>query len=118
MKLLIIEDYEPYRFYLQYNLENRYTANIITYSNGTDFLKDFNRLKKPDVIIIDFTLPDYTGEELLKMIRPSLGDTKVFFLSASRDISKAVNLIKEGATNYLLKSKSLDNVFWELDKLL
>ncbi|MEW6455490.1 MAG: sigma-54 dependent transcriptional regulator [Acidobacteriota bacterium] len=63
-----------------------------------------------DVIILDMRMPDLNGEELLKIIKDSSSSTEVIILTAYGNIGGAVNCIKAGAYNYLVKPCSLEEL--------
>jgi DNA-binding NarL/FixJ family response regulator len=58
----------------------------------------------PDLILMDFTLPDGTGDEATRVIRATLPETKIIFLTVHDDDERLVAAIAAGATGYLLKS--------------
>jgi len=57
----------------------------------------------PDIITLDYTLPDMTGEEVLKKIKEYNCDISVVILSGQKNVSTAVQLLREGAFNYISK---------------
>jgi DNA-binding NarL/FixJ family response regulator len=59
---------------------------------------------RPDVILMDFTLPDGTGEEATRAILAALPATKIVFLTVHDDDERLFAAIAAGATGYLLKS--------------
>jgi two-component system, NarL family, response regulator NreC len=59
---------------------------------------------QPDVILMDFTLPDGTGEQATRTIMTSLPATKIVFLTVHDDDERLFAAIAAGATGYLLKS--------------
>jgi two-component system, NarL family, response regulator NreC len=59
---------------------------------------------RPDVVLMDFTLPDGTGEEATRAILATLPATKIVFLTVHDDDERLFAAIAAGATGYLLKS--------------
>lgn len=58
----------------------------------------------PDVILMDFTLPDGTGDEATRVILSALPETKIIFLTVHDDDERLFAAVSAGAMGYLLKS--------------
>lgn len=63
--------------------------------------------EKPDVITLDYRLPDSDGEKVLNEIHAQTPDTEVIIISEQEDIETAVKLIKNGAYDYIVKEKNI-----------
>lgn len=77
-------------------VQNGYSVNR-AYS-GTEAVLALSRIS-PDLILLDLMLPGLNGEEVLKHIR----DIPVIILSAKTDIENKVNLLLNGAVDYITK---------------
>jgi DNA-binding NtrC family response regulator len=75
---------------------------VKVFHNGTDFINAMS--EKPDVVTLDYTLPDMTGKEVLAKIQEKIPDTHVIVISAQDDISTAIELMKNGAYDYIMKA--------------
>lgn len=94
---------------------------LFTNNNSIQLLADFDRaddvlvyLKKdlhPDVIIIDVSLPDISGIELLEIITKDYPQIKSLMLSMHIDETIIFNCLKAGAKGYLSKTTKKDEVF-------
>lgn len=89
----------------------KFEINIQTFSTGEGCLNNFQN--PPDIIILDYFLnsnnPDaMDGLKVLKKIMEINPETKVIMLSAQDKMEVAVNLIRFGAYDYIIKN---DNVF-------
>ena len=62
---------------------------------------------KPDMLILDYMMPDMTGLELLAKLRDEGKTVPVIILTAVNEAQDAVKAIKLGASNYLLKPVDL-----------
>lgn len=59
----------------------------------------------PSIILADFTLPQFNGREALHLLRRSNGsDTPFIFVTGTLGEELAIDLLKEGATDYVLKT--------------
>jgi two-component system, NtrC family, response regulator AtoC len=100
-KIFIVEDNELYAQVLKKQLVNdRYQVKV--FYNGRDCIA--NLYEKPDIITLDYTLPDMTGHEVLKEIQQKLPDTQVIVISAQENINTAIELMKNGAYDYITKA--------------
>lgn len=72
--------------------------------NETDFVKALKEFA-PDVIISDHSLPSFDSHEALKIIKEM--DLEIPFILVTATVSEeyAVNIIKEGASDYILKDR-------------
>ncbi|MCS6833637.1 MAG: sigma-54 dependent transcriptional regulator, partial [Flammeovirgaceae bacterium] len=63
--------------------------------------------EKPSIITLDYSLPDMTGEELLKKIKNQTPQIPVIIISGQEDIKTAVKLLQIGAYDYISKEENL-----------
>ncbi|RLD26816.1 MAG: hypothetical protein DRI54_02160 [Bacteroidetes bacterium] len=73
-------------------------------SNRKDFEKNLS-LYDPDVILSDFTLPQFTGLEALKIVKDRNVNRPFIIVTGAVDEETAVACIKAGADDYLLKDR-------------
>jgi DNA-binding NtrC family response regulator len=78
-------------------------SNIDLFDNGQDCL-DSLRKTRPDVIFLDYNMEGLNGMEVLKRIREFDKNIAVLFISGQEDIEVAINTMKHGAIDYLIKS--------------
>ncbi len=58
-----------------------------------------------DVMLLDLSMPDIGGLEVLKQISSVRGDLQIIVLTATNDISLAINAINLGAVDYIVKGE-------------
>jgi two-component system, NtrC family, response regulator AtoC len=109
-RIFIVEDDPWYGQILSYHLSLNPDLEITRYDTGNECMKHLNQ--KPDLITIDYFLPDMNGFELLKKIRAYNPDIPIIVISAQKDVSAAVSLLKEGATDYIMKDDSTKDLLW------
>ena len=109
-RIFIVEDDPWYGELIEYHLAFRPDHEIHRFATGTECLK--NLYKKPDLISIDYSLPDMNGVALLKGIREHSADIPVIVISAQEDVSTAVTLLKKGATDYFFKNDNTKQLLW------
>ncbi|MFM7021502.1 MAG: response regulator [Flavobacteriales bacterium] len=92
-----------------HNLSQNKSFTIKTFTTGEDLLKALS--KKPAVVILDYFLDSekpnaMTGIKVLQEIKHIAPDVEVIMLSGQEDIDVAVNSVKYGAVDYVVKNKS------------
>jgi len=84
-------------------LHNSGFANITKFKSSTDFLN--NLQLQPDLIFLDYSMDSLNGIETLKKIKRFNPDSFVVFISGQENIDVAVNALKYGAFDYLIKNQ-------------
>lgn len=105
ISIFVVEDDEWYRKLLTYTLELNPDHKVTAFEDGKTLLQ--NLKEAPDIITLDYKLPDTNGEELLKRIREQSPGTKVIVISDQSEIETAVELLKSGAYDYLTKTDDI-----------
>lgn len=109
-KIFIVEDDEFYGEMLKHHLLKNPDYEVELFLNGEDCIKNLH--KQPAAISLDYSLPDYTGYEVIKKIKEFNPETPVIIVSGQEDISTAVELLKEGAYDYIIKNDDTKNRLW------
>ncbi len=104
-KIFVVEDDEWYNRLLVHNLSLIPDYEIQSFSKGKDCLSNLHQ--QPDVITLDYRLPDMKGLEVLKQIKEINEDIQVILISEQDDISVVVELLKHGAYDYIVKSRDI-----------
>ena len=112
LSIFIVDDDELFITSLKDQVKKmfKFEVNIKTFSTGEGCLNNFQN--PPDIIILDYFLnsnyPDaMNGLKVLKKIMEISPETKVIMLSAQDKMEVAVNLIKFGAYDYIIKDDRL-----------
>ncbi len=115
-KIFVVDDdHFCLNIYQQY-LESLGYKNVICFSNGTDCLNHLT--EKPEVIFLDHGMDILNGVEVLKKIKRFDPDIYVVFISAQENIETAVNSLKYGAFDYIVKGESdFEKIKLVLDKI-
>lgn len=104
-KIFIVEDNDWYNRLLVYNLSLNPDYEIESFTNGRGCLENLH--KNPEVITLDYRLPDMQGLEILKKIKAENDEIQVIVISEQDDIDVVVELLKFGAYDYIVKSKDI-----------
>lgn len=100
--IFIVEDDPFYKEIISSHLFDLGYTKIELYTNAKDFLN--NLYKIPDIIFLDYNLEDKNGLEILKEIKGFNPDIHVVFLSAQDTIQVAVDALRFGALDYIIKN--------------
>lgn len=108
--IFIVEDDVWYSELLNYQLSLNPDYQVTRFTTATDCIKNLH--KKPDLITIDYSLPDMTGAELFKKIRAVDATVPVIVISGQSDVNTAVDLLKTGVSDYLVKNDNVKELLW------
>jgi DNA-binding NarL/FixJ family response regulator len=114
MKILIADDHALFRDSLRSLLEAHDLEVIGEAKNGREAVELSHRLK-PDVVLMDLSMPEMDGLAATRLISADQPDVKVIVLTASDEDSKLFEAIKSGAQGYLLKNLESEDFFTLLD---
>lgn len=101
IKIFIVEDDPMYQRMVKYVMELNPDHEVHLFTSGKDCLQNLNL--RPDIVSLDFSLPDMTGEEVLRKIRDFDEEIGIIILSGQQDVGTAVQLLKDGAYDYITK---------------
>ena len=82
---------------------------VLLAENGQDGLSAFAE-KAPDVVLLDLRMPHMDGFEVLRRIRAEDADIPVLVISGIGDMQDVIKAMREGASNYVIKSLENLNV--------
>jgi len=108
--IFIVEDDPWYGEILRYHLSLNPDYKVSLFPTGKECLSKM--WTQPDLITIDFSLPDITGDKLYQKIKETDPDIPVIIISGQKDIAVAVNLLKMGVKDYLIKDDSTKDLLW------
>ena len=107
---MIVEDDPWYGKILQHHLSLNPDYKVSRFLTGKECLANLHQ--KPDLVTIDFSLPDMDGDVLFKKIKEYNPDLHVIVISSLENISVAVNMLKMGASDYLVKDDATKDMLW------
>jgi two-component system response regulator AtoC len=105
LKIFVVEDNEWYNRLLVHNLSLNPDYEVVSFMNGKDCLNRLN--ENPDIITLDYRLPDMTGYDILLKVKQENEDIEVILISEQDDIEVVVDLLKHGAFDYIVKSNDV-----------
>ena len=110
VSVLIVDDHALFRRGLQMVLEGEDDIDVVgEASDGQEAVERAERTS-PDVVLMDVRMPKRSGIEATRAIKDMLPSTKILMLTISDEEADLYEAIKAGASGYLLKEISIDEV--------
>ncbi|MDD2915929.1 MAG: response regulator transcription factor [Gallionella sp.] len=110
IRIMIVDDHAIVRQGLAQILENTRKMKVVAeYANGIDAL-NWLRNNDCDIALIDISMPEINGIDLLKRLREITAKLPVLVISAHPEDQYAVRLLKAGANGYLVKECAPEDV--------
>lgn len=103
--IYVVEDNDWYNRLLVHYLTMNPEFKVMSFFTGKELLSHLH--ERPDVITLDYRLPDVKGSDLLRKIRDFDDGIEVIVISEQDDVQTAVDLLREGAFDYLVKNEEI-----------
>ena len=108
--ILIVDDHPLFREGLKSLLIRHSEFELVGEAgDGDDGLRKAKRLR-PDLVVMDISLPDVSGIEVTRNIRELLPETKVVILSMHSKIDYITNAFQAGARGYIVKESATERL--------
>lgn len=101
LKILLVEYQDQMAKLVE--LELSYEGYQVDISKSTEDALDRIEKEKPDLLILDWVLPEVNGLAIIRRIRSEGNDVPVIMLTSRNDIKDKVNCLDSGADDYLTK---------------
>ncbi|HNT93519.1 MAG: sigma-54-dependent Fis family transcriptional regulator [Bacteroidales bacterium] len=105
LKIFVVEDDEWYNRLLVHTLSLNVDYEVKSFASADEFLKCLH--EAPDIVTLDYRLPDMNGLDLLKRIKEENSEVQVILISGQDDIETAVSLLKVGVYDYIVKTDDI-----------
>jgi DNA-binding NarL/FixJ family response regulator len=110
LRVLIVDDHALFRRGLQMVLQQEEDIEVVgEAADGAEAIEQAVELM-PDVVLMDVRMPKRSGIEATQQIRDSLPHAKILMLTISDEEQDLYEAIKAGASGYLLKEISIEEV--------
>ncbi|MDZ4847564.1 MAG: response regulator [Chitinophagales bacterium] len=108
-KVFLVDDDPSHNQMLKDHLTSKLNVDVTTFSTGEDCLRNLD--KNPNVIVLDYNLNSEqsnagNGLDILKKVKSTSPATEVIMLSGQEKIQIAVETMKHGAFDYVIKNES------------
>jgi DNA-binding NtrC family response regulator len=109
-KIFIVEDSPWYAEMLKYHLTLNPDYEVHIFETAKECLSQMHL--HPDAICLDYFLPDSSGAQLFEKIQAQNKDLPVIIISGQEELSVAVELLKSGVYDYIIKDDHTKDVLW------
>jgi len=110
VRIVVVDDQQVVRDGFASLLKTQPDFTVVgTASEGKEGVR-ICRERQPDVVVMDVRMPRSTGIEAARRIRERLPDTKVIMLTVSDSEEDLYAAVKAGASGYLLKEISIEEL--------
>ncbi len=106
IEIFLVDDHQLVRDGIKALLAGIDDIQIIGEANNGNELLESIKLKHPDIILMDISLPDISGIDLTRMLSKSHPEIRVLILSMYTNEDFVFNAMKAGARGYLPKNTS------------
>jgi DNA-binding response OmpR family regulator len=116
IRIMIVDDDETIIETLTFNLV-RHGFEIISFNSGLTALAKFNEIL-PDLVIVDWMMPDMKGPDMCGLIREQSADIPILMLTGRAAPTDVAYGLSRGADDYLVKPFSMVELLARLEALI
>jgi DNA-binding NarL/FixJ family response regulator len=109
IRVMVVDDHPMWRDAVERDLTSAGFDVVATASTGTEAINRF-RATLPQIVLLDLQIPAPTGVEVTAQVVATDPSARVLILSASGEQEDVLAAVKAGATGYLLKSASREEL--------
>ncbi len=115
-KLLVVDDEQTICWGLK-RMGERIGLQVATASSAEDALTEVEN-NRPDVIVLDIRLPGMDGLTAIDHFRERLGSVPIIVITAFGDLNTAVQAVRSGAFDYIVKPFELEQIKTSVQRAL
>lgn len=115
-KILVVDDEESIRWVFKKGLEKK-GYHVKTVESAEDALQEFQKTPYP-LVFVDIRLPGMNGLEALERIKKIDKNTFIIVITAQATMKNAIEAMKKGAYDYIVKPFDLDQIDIAIHKVL
>ena len=109
-RVLLVDDYKPWRAFVASMIQEQADLQIIgEATDGAEAVR-IAQLLQPDLILLDIGLPNLNGVEVARRIRRFLPNAKILFCTDNRSPEIAEAALGTGAEGYVVKSDAASDL--------
>ncbi len=117
INIILVDDHPLFREGIAARLTMHDDIHIMAEAENGRELIDMLNTMQPDIVMMDISMPEINGMDALEIINEKFPQLKVVMLSMHDDKEYILNVIRAGASGYLLKDISGDEMILALQKV-
>jgi DNA-binding NarL/FixJ family response regulator len=110
VRVLVVDDHPMWREGVRADLEREGGFLVVAQAADGAAAVTAARLHRPDLVLLDLSMPGMSGSEAIGRLLADAPSTRVLVLSASGEAPDVLDAVKAGASGYLLKSATADEL--------
>lgn len=110
IRLMLVDDHEVVRTGLRTFLETQAGLEVVGEANNGQTALELAKEKKPDVVVMDISMPDMDGLETTRRLLVATPDCKVLALTVHADKQYFFEMLAAGAVGYVTKQAAADDL--------
>jgi DNA-binding NarL/FixJ family response regulator len=118
VKVLLADDHAIMREGLRAILDKRADVTVVAEAADGHEAVGLAKSMKPEVVVMDVTMPNLNGVEATRQIMAASPDTKVIGLSMNSDPRYVIAMFSAGASGYILKNAASEELMRAIDAVL
>jgi DNA-binding NarL/FixJ family response regulator len=116
--IMIVDDHTLFREGLKAIIGRNPAYEVVGEAGRGDLAVQMARSLKPDLVLVDISLPDQSGIEVTLQLRKSLPKTAVTMVTMHSKVDYIVNAFKAGATGFVTKDSAPERLLQAIDVVL
>ena len=110
IRILLADDHEIVRYGLRCLIEEQPDMEVVGDAVNGRMAINLTHKLRPDVVVMDISMPDMNGIEATRRIRKEIPETKIIVLSMHHKRQFVIDMLKAGVSGYILKTKVHDDL--------
>jgi len=116
--ILIVDDHALFREGLKAIIGRNPAYEVVGEAGRGDLALQMARSLKPDLMLVDISLPDQNGIEMALQLRKSQPKTAIMMVTMHSKVDYIVSAFKAGATGYVTKDSAPERLLQAMDVVL
>ncbi len=115
--IFVVIDNTIYNSLIVEFLKSARFKNIRSFHSGAECINYSKEI--PDIVITSYNMEGMNGLDIMKKIKGEHSFVEFFFLSSQKDIATAVDIVKQGAFDYIVKDeKALKKLYTSMNRAI
>jgi len=116
-KIMLVDDAAFMRMMIKNALMQNGYSDFVEAQDGAEAVKKYEE-EKPDMVVMDITMPNMDGLQALKKIKESDASARVVMCTAMGQESMVVDAIKSGAKDFIVKPFNAERIVHTVNAIL